>query len=78
MEFEEKRDLSPRRKGTKEEGFGKPLTKGMTLGAGFAKSLRPKPAAALWGGPVWPQAIQRSGVEIIFFLFEHRFACASL
>jgi hypothetical protein len=28
------------------------------------------------GGPVWPKAIQRSGVEIIFFLFEHR--CAAL
>jgi hypothetical protein len=28
------------------------------------------------GGPVWPQAIQRSDVEIIFFLFEHR--CAAL
>jgi hypothetical protein len=49
MEFEEKRDLSPRREGTKEEGAWEPLTKGMTLGAGFAKSLRPKPAAALLG-----------------------------
>jgi hypothetical protein len=30
------------------------------------------------GGPVWPQAIQRSGVEIIFFLFEHRSAALYL
>jgi hypothetical protein len=62
----------------------KPLAKGMT---GELRSfrdkehshqtLRPKPAAAPWGGPVWPRAIQRSGVRNDFSI-ETAFRCASL
>jgi hypothetical protein len=63
-----KRGLSPRHKGTKEEGLRKPHGKGMTeLRAGFVygshSTLRTNLLPPSLGGPVWPKAIQRSGVR---------------
>jgi hypothetical protein len=49
-----KRGLSPRHKGTKEEGFREPLAKGMTeLRAGFAYGSHQIPASKTCCRPLW-------------------------